>query len=79
MSKYPKMQINKKRVRLCFPFREDLMHFDEEAKKILSEEAYKHCEISDYPKKFFWFSLMHTSKEECIELIELAHNIVNEN
>ena len=55
------------------------MHFEEEAKKILSEEAYKHCEISDYPKKFFWFSLRHTSKEECIELIELAHNIVNEN
>lgn len=77
--KYPKVLFLKKgKVRLTFPFREDLIRFEEEARKILSEEAYKQCEISDYPKKFFWFLLKYTSKEESIQLIELAYKIVNE-
>lgn len=73
-----KMVLLKEEMRFCFPFREDVMRFEEEAKKILSGEAWSYCRISDYPKKFFWVSLLHTSTEEIGELVELAHKIVTE-
>lgn len=72
------MVLLKKEIRFCFPLREDLIRFEEEAKKILSTKAWKHVRISNYPKKFFWISLLHTSTEEIGELVELAHKIVNE-
>lgn len=72
------MVLLKDEMRFCFPLREDLIRFEVEAKAILSTDACIYVRISDYPKKFFWISLLHTSTEEIGELIELAHKIVNE-
>lgn len=72
------MVLLKEEMRFCFPCREDLMHFEDEARKILSAKAGIYTRISDYPKKFFYVSLLHTSTEEIGELVELAHKIVNE-
>ena len=65
-------------IRFCFPFREDLLRFEVEAKKILSPETLKDVEISDYPRKFYWVPYLNLSHEEEGKLIELAYKIVNE-
>ena len=73
---YPKVKtLKSNEVCITFRYREDLLNFEEEARRRFSIAPQAFWKMSEAPRKSFWFSLKYTEKDEIVKLIELAFRI----